>query len=72
MNFSPEGNRNHAACLAILERMSPDELTPGKPPRYEALDEATDHGRFERRPRKLQPVFERDFEAASKLREWAE
>ena len=82
MNFSPEGNRNHAACVAILERMSREELAPGK---YTAdeVSEASDHGRFVRESRTetstlyqsiqaQQPAFERDDEAASKLREWTE
>jgi hypothetical protein len=76
MEFSTEGNRNHAACVATLERMTPDELTPGKPKRYAALYEATDHGRFasttEQVTQAQEPVLERDDEAAARLREWAE
>ena len=81
MKFSPEGKRNHDACLQILSRMTPEQLTPGK--RHENYDHASDalDQRFKPKPRtetstlhqnsyKEAPVFERDNEAAAKLREW--
>lgn len=81
MKFSPEGKRNHDACLEILSRMTPEQLTPGK--RGENYDNAGDSldQRFTPKPHtetstlhkgslKEAPVFERDDEAATKLREW--